>query len=183
MGTERVSPRYAEIDSWGASDALEALIEGQFGAVAAVRAARSSIEAAAQAMEARLRFRGRIIYAGAGTSGRLAVQIARHLGARKVIATGRNPEALQALEAMGADHTVQLTGDDDLTENTFRRYFSEGIDVVLDYLWGRSAELLMIAAAAAVALAACQSTPEKPLRANAQLQPTKGSKTFGEATF
>jgi N-acetylmuramic acid 6-phosphate etherase len=74
MSTERPSPRYSEIDSWDASDALEAMIDGQFSAVAAVRAARSSIEAAAEAMEARLRFRGRIIYAGAGTSGRLAAQ-------------------------------------------------------------------------------------------------------------
>jgi Cu-Zn family superoxide dismutase len=42
---------------------------------------------------------------------------------------------------------------------------------------------LIIAAVSAVLLAACQSAPVEPLRANAQLQPTKGSKTFGEATF
>src|SRR5262249_31917343 len=53
---------------------LDALIEGQFAAVAAVRGARPAIERAALAMEARLRHRGRLIYAGAGTSGRLAVQ-------------------------------------------------------------------------------------------------------------
>jgi len=41
--------------------------------------------------------------------------------------------------------------------------------------------ILMVAAA--VALAACQSTPDEPLRATAALQPTKGSKAFGEATF
>src|SRR6476660_7929683 len=73
-GTERVNPRYSEIDSWDAADTLEAMIDGQFAAVAAVRAARGAIEAAAKAMEARLRYRGRIIYVGAGTSGRLAVQ-------------------------------------------------------------------------------------------------------------
>lgn len=73
-GTERVNPRYAEIDSWDAADTLEAMIDGQFAAVAAVRAARGAIEAAAKAMEARLRYRGRIIYVGAGTSGRLAAQ-------------------------------------------------------------------------------------------------------------
>jgi Cu-Zn family superoxide dismutase len=39
------------------------------------------------------------------------------------------------------------------------------------------------AAVAATLLAACVTTPEEPLRANAQLQPTKGNKTFGEATF
>src|SRR3954451_6914399 len=74
MNTERQSPRYADIDSWDLSDALEAMIDGQFAALAAVRAARKSIEQAAIAMEGRLRYRGRLIYAGAGTSGRLAVQ-------------------------------------------------------------------------------------------------------------
>jgi Cu-Zn family superoxide dismutase len=38
-------------------------------------------------------------------------------------------------------------------------------------------------AAAAVLLSACQTTPPEPLRATAQLQPTKGNKTLGEATF
>ncbi|MDH3286310.1 MAG: superoxide dismutase family protein [Betaproteobacteria bacterium] len=37
--------------------------------------------------------------------------------------------------------------------------------------------------AAAVLLAACQTTPDDPLRASAQLKPTKGNKTFGEVTF
>src|SRR5437660_5910462 len=74
MSTERPSPRYSEIDSWEAADSLDAMIEGQFVAVAAVRGARVSIENAAKVMEARLRYRGRLVYVGAGTSGRLAVQ-------------------------------------------------------------------------------------------------------------
>ena len=74
MSTERPSPRYSEIDCWEPADALDAMIEGQFAAVAAVRGARASIENAARAMEARLRYRGRLVYVGAGTSGRLAVQ-------------------------------------------------------------------------------------------------------------
>ncbi len=40
-----------------------------------------------------------------------------------------------------------------------------------------------LAAAGAVLLGACQTMPSEPVRANAQLQPTKGNKTFGEATF
>ena len=44
-------------------------------------------------------------------------------------------------------------------------------------------KLTYAAAAAAVLLAACQTTPPELLRATAQLQPTKGNKTFGEATF
>jgi N-acetylmuramic acid 6-phosphate etherase len=74
MGTEIVSPRYTGIDAWEPSDILEALIEGQLAAVAAVRAARRAIEQAALATEARLREGGRLVYAGAGTSGRLAAQ-------------------------------------------------------------------------------------------------------------
>ena len=38
-------------------------------------------------------------------------------------------------------------------------------------------------AALTVLLAACQSMPSEPPRATAQLQPTKGNKTIGEATF
>jgi N-acetylmuramic acid 6-phosphate etherase len=72
--TERPSPRYSGIDLWDPSDILEAMIEGQFAAVAAVRAARPAIERASLAMEARLKDLGRLIYVGAGTSGRLAVQ-------------------------------------------------------------------------------------------------------------
>jgi len=74
MTTERASPRYAGIDVWEPADILESLIEGQFAAVAAVRAALPEIEAAAIAMQERLRERGRLVYAGAGTSGRMGVQ-------------------------------------------------------------------------------------------------------------
>jgi N-acetylmuramic acid 6-phosphate etherase len=72
--TERLSPRYADIDIWDTSDVIDALIEAQFSAVAAVRSARPALERAAVAMAERLRGTGRLIYAGAGTSGRLAVQ-------------------------------------------------------------------------------------------------------------
>ena len=74
MDTERASPRYSGIDLWNPGEILDSMIEAQFAAVAATRAARPSLEHAALAMEARLRYRGRLIYAGAGTSGRLAVQ-------------------------------------------------------------------------------------------------------------
>jgi N-acetylmuramic acid 6-phosphate etherase len=74
METERASPRYSDIDLWEPGDILHALIESQMAAVAAVRSALDGIERAAEAMETRLRGSGRLIYVGAGTSGRLAVQ-------------------------------------------------------------------------------------------------------------
>jgi N-acetylmuramic acid 6-phosphate etherase len=74
MDTERASPRYSDMDAWAPLDIAEALIEGQFTAVAAVRAARSALLEAALAAAERLRGAGRLVYVGAGTSGRLAVQ-------------------------------------------------------------------------------------------------------------
>ncbi|RBP18389.1 NADPH:quinone reductase-like Zn-dependent oxidoreductase [Roseiarcus fermentans] len=92
-----------------------------------------------------------LVNGATGASGRLAVQIARRLGAKRVIATGRNPAALAALETLGADATIALGADERALEARFRDAFAAGVDVVLDYLWGRSAELLLSAAAAAAA--------------------------------
>jgi NADPH:quinone reductase-like Zn-dependent oxidoreductase len=90
-----------------------------------------------------------LINGATGASGRLAVQIAKHLGAGKVIATGRNLEALQSLAALGADVTITLVDDEAALEERFGQAFAQGVDVVLDYLWGKSAERLIIAGAKA----------------------------------
>src|SRR5919205_3787746 len=74
MNTERPNRRYSDIDVWDPLDIAEAMIEGQFTAVAAVRATRLALVQAALAAEAKLRDGGRLVYVGAGTSGRLAVQ-------------------------------------------------------------------------------------------------------------
>ncbi len=90
-----------------------------------------------------------LINGATGVSGRLAVQIARHLGAGKVIATGRNAEALQALKALGAELTIALDQDADTLDEAFQQQFKLGVGVVLDYLWGPSAQALLIAGAKA----------------------------------
>jgi len=102
---------------------------------------------AALTERAKLRAGETVLINGAtGIAGRLAVQIARYLGARKVIAAGRNAEALGTL---GADVAIALVADDTALERSFKMQFAEGVDVVLDYLWGASAERLLIAAAKA----------------------------------
>ncbi len=73
MRTEAQTPRYRGLDAWPPREILEALLERQFSALAAVRAALPAIEAAALAARDRLRGGGRLAYAGAGTSGRLAL--------------------------------------------------------------------------------------------------------------
>ncbi|MGY2052210.1 N-acetylmuramic acid 6-phosphate etherase [Methylobacterium sp. JK268] len=74
MSTEGASPRYVDLDAWDGLDVLKALWEGQLAAVAAVGPALPAIAAAAEAAEAALRRGGRLVYAGAGTSGRIGVQ-------------------------------------------------------------------------------------------------------------
>ncbi|WP_457627320.1 N-acetylmuramic acid 6-phosphate etherase [Oceanithermus sp.] len=74
MTTEDVALRYRSLDTWPSSEILEALLERNFSALAAVRAALGPLERAAEGAAARLREgSGRLVYAGAGTSGRLAV--------------------------------------------------------------------------------------------------------------
>jgi NADPH:quinone reductase-like Zn-dependent oxidoreductase len=90
-----------------------------------------------------------LINGAAGTAGRLAVQIAKHLGAGKVIATARNAEALKSVAALGADITIPLVDDEAALEERFKQEFAQGVDVVIDYLWGKSAERLLFAGAKA----------------------------------
>ena len=74
MSTEIIDPRYVDVDQWPTGTAIEAMLEGQLAAVAAVKTQVAAIARAANAAAARLGQAGRLIYVGAGTSGRVAVQ-------------------------------------------------------------------------------------------------------------
>ena len=74
MATEEVDPRFADLDAWSLTSAMEAMWEGQLAAVAAIGPALPAITAATEAAGIALSSRGRIVYVGAGTSGRVAVQ-------------------------------------------------------------------------------------------------------------
>jgi NADPH:quinone reductase-like Zn-dependent oxidoreductase len=91
-----------------------------------------------------------LVNGATGAAGRLAVQIAKYLGAGRVVATARNAETLKALPALGADVTIPLGDVGDAFEDALKEQFgNDGIDVVLDYLWGPSAERIIIAGAKA----------------------------------
>ena len=74
MATEEVDPRFADLDAWSLKSAMEAMWEGQLAAVAAIGHALPAITAATEAAKAALGDHGRIVYVGAGTSARVAVQ-------------------------------------------------------------------------------------------------------------
>jgi len=79
----------------------------------------------------------RVLILGAtGNAGSMAVQIARHLGARQVIAAGRDERKLAKLPGLGATDVVAL-GDDRLGP------LARDVDVVLDFVWGESTPRVM----------------------------------------
>jgi NADPH:quinone reductase-like Zn-dependent oxidoreductase len=70
------------------------------------------------------------------------------LGAKKVIATGRNLTKLSELKSLGADVTIPLTRPPmDLEAALIEQFRGDGVNIVLDYLWGKSAEAVIVAAA------------------------------------
>lgn len=89
-----------------------------------------------------------LINGATGVAGRLAIQIAKYLGAGRVIVTGRNDASLKGLDALGADLLIPLDQAADVLTSAFRSEIKgDGVDVILDYLWGPSAESLIAAAA------------------------------------
>jgi NADPH:quinone reductase-like Zn-dependent oxidoreductase len=89
-----------------------------------------------------------LVNGATGAAGQQAIQAARFLGAKRIVATGRNEPALKKLQELGADEVIALGSSDDALHVAFARELRDrGVDVVLDYLWGHSAELLLQAAA------------------------------------
>ncbi len=94
-----------------------------------------------------------LVNGATGTAGRIAVQLAKYLGARKVIATGRNVGELDEVKQLGADVVIPFRlgmlhpkGAEEY-EEALKEVFTAGVDVVIDYLWGESAKTLMTALA------------------------------------
>jgi NADPH:quinone reductase-like Zn-dependent oxidoreductase len=103
-----------------------------------------------------------LVNGATGTAGRIAVQLAKHLGAAKVIATGRNVKELEEVKQLGADVVIPFALDPEHPsgaqdyEEALKQAFSTGIEVVVDYLWGESAKTAIVALA--------KTIEDKPVR-------------------
>jgi NADPH:quinone reductase-like Zn-dependent oxidoreductase len=85
-----------------------------------------------------------LINGATGVTGRVAVQLAKYYGAKKVIGTGRNQQSLSELLALGADETIEITDDDaHFTGQLKVLHQATPIGVVVDYLWGHTAEMIL----------------------------------------
>jgi NADPH:quinone reductase-like Zn-dependent oxidoreductase len=87
-----------------------------------------------------------LINGATGFTGKIAVQIAKHYGAKKIIVTGRNEKTLQALLALGADEIISVTQDDEQFISQLKEIHNNTpIDIIIDYLWGHTAENIFAA--------------------------------------
>ncbi len=87
-----------------------------------------------------------LILGATGVTGQLAVQIAKLLGAKRVVGVGRNAEMLSRIESLGADSAIQLDQAADALRDAYTTEMGDsGFDVILDYLWGPPTEALLSA--------------------------------------
>lgn len=87
-----------------------------------------------------------LINGATGFTGKIAVQLAKLYGAKTIIVTGRNPQSLEALRTLGADELISLNqNDEDIVAQIRALHQRTRIDVIMDYLWGHPAELILAA--------------------------------------
>ncbi|GGM67462.1 zinc-binding alcohol dehydrogenase family protein [Dactylosporangium sucinum] len=84
-----------------------------------------------------------LVQGATGVAGRLAVKVARLLGAGRVVATGRDDTALAEVREIGADAVINTAVDDDALQQAYADAKGDGYDIVVDFLWGRPTEILL----------------------------------------
>jgi NADPH:quinone reductase-like Zn-dependent oxidoreductase len=87
-----------------------------------------------------------LILGATGVTGKLAVKIAKLLGAARVVAAGRNPQALNSLLQLGADAIIRLDAPpNELADAFAREAGNKGFQVVINYVWGKPTEIFLSA--------------------------------------
>ncbi|WP_433445111.1 quinone oxidoreductase family protein [Nonomuraea sp. CA-141351] len=84
-----------------------------------------------------------LVQGATGVAGRLAVKVARLLGAGRIVATGRDDNQLREVQAIGADTVINTLVSDEALAQAYLDARGDGYDVVVDYLWGRPSEILL----------------------------------------
>jgi NADPH:quinone reductase-like Zn-dependent oxidoreductase len=89
-----------------------------------------------------------LVLGATGNAGAMAIQVARRLGAGRVVGAGRDRDRLDGLIALGADEVVALTGEGDAAGDATAAALGAAageVDIVLDYVWGKPAEQAIVA--------------------------------------
>ncbi len=87
-----------------------------------------------------------LILGATGVAGKVAIQVAKNLGAGRVVAAGRNEQILQTLPNLGADAVISLNlSDQDLAKAFAQEASEHRLNIILDYVWGHPTEVLVSA--------------------------------------
>jgi NADPH:quinone reductase-like Zn-dependent oxidoreductase len=78
-----------------------------------------------------------------GAAGKAAIQVAKLLGAGRVVGTGRNEASMKRSIELGADTMIDLKQSDERLIAAFKKEIGHGCDIILDFLWGHPTELLI----------------------------------------
>ena len=81
-----------------------------------------------------------VVLGATGVAGHLSIQLARLLGAKRIVAVGRSVELI---DKASVDRIICLNDGEDAVRAAFAEEAAAGIDVVIDYIWGRPVELLL----------------------------------------
>jgi NADPH2:quinone reductase len=123
-----------------------------------------------------------LIVGATGVVGRLAVQVARRLGAARIVAAGRDEAALERTRELGADATVRLDGRADLAA-AYRAAAGGNIDVIVDHVWGPAAETAINAAGPSARIVQVGRAGHDQIQVSADLARAKSLDILGYATY
>jgi NADPH2:quinone reductase len=123
-----------------------------------------------------------LVLGATGIVGRLAVQVAKVLGAGRVVAAGRDESALLRSRELGADAVVRLDASDDLPA-AYRAAAQGEVNVIIDYLWGSPLEAALRAAAVGARVVQVGQFGDDEIRLSAALARSKFLSILGYATF
>jgi NADPH2:quinone reductase len=122
-----------------------------------------------------------LIVGATGIVGRLAVQVARLLGAGRIVAAGRDEAALERTRELGADATVRLDGSADLA--AVYRAAGGNIDVIVDYVWGPAVEAAINAAGHGARIVQVGRAGHDQIQVSADVARAKSLDILGYATY
>jgi NADPH:quinone reductase-like Zn-dependent oxidoreductase len=107
----------------------------------------NAVMGAAMALRFRAKMeRGNVVFinGATGVTGQMAVQMAKHYGASKIIVSGRDQDMLEKCRALGADILISLAQDDtEIIAQIKNTHLQNPINIVIDYLWGHPVELFL----------------------------------------
>lgn len=85
-----------------------------------------------------------LVQGATGVSGRLAIQVAKLLGAGRIVGSGRHEASLEQISKLGADAVIDLKQSDESLAEAFRKEAgATGYHVILDFIWGHPTEVLI----------------------------------------